>query len=83
MTTLGTLRTHTDTMPTDTLLQAVALLDHDHATPDERIVRAAMFETLEARYPAVDPIMEAWTLDLDNTLTYAQALTHAIAEVTR
>ncbi len=83
MTILDTLRAKTDTMPTDTLLEAVALLDKAETTEDERIVRAAMFETIEARFPAVEPIMEAWALDLDSTATYAQALAAAIVEVTR
>lgn len=83
MSILATLRTHTDTLDTATLLKGIALLDRTDTTPDERMVRAAMFETLEARFPAAEPIMEEWTMNLDSTLTYAQALTAAIAEVTR
>ena len=82
MSILATLRTHTDTLDTATLLEGIALLDKPDTTPDERTVRAAMFQTLEARFPAVDPIMDAWADDLEATTTYAQALTAAIAQVT-
>lgn len=82
MSILATLRTHTDTLDTATLLEGIAILDKPDTTPDERMVRAAMCETLEARFPAAEPIMEEWTMNLESTLTYAQALTAAIAEVT-
>lgn len=83
MNVLDTIRTHTDTLDTATLIEGIAILDKPGTTADERTVRCAMFQTLEARYPAVDPIMEAWAMDLESTATYAQALTAAIAEVTR
>lgn len=81
MSVLAALRTHTDNLSTATLLEGIGLLDKPDTSPDERAVRAAMFQTLEARFPAVDPIMDAWADDLEATTTYAQALTAAIAKV--
>lgn len=83
MAIIETLRSHTDNMSTETLLEGIALLDKTTATGDERLVRAAMFQTLEARFPAVEPIMNQWAEDLESTTTYAQALAAAVAEVTR
>lgn len=83
MAIIETLRGQTDTLSTDTLLEGIALLDKAATTEDERLVRAAMFQTLEARFPAVEPVMNEWAEDLEATTTYAQALAAAIAGVAK
>ena len=83
MNVIATLRTHTDKMSTDMLIEALQHLDSAPMGPDEKCVRAAMLETLEARYPAVEPYMVAWSEDMSTIDNYTEALVKAIEAVTR
>lgn len=52
------------------------LIEHEGRTL--RLVRAALYSTLEHRYPHTDHMMTAWAEDLNGNRTYTEALFDAI-----
>lgn len=80
MSVFDTIKAQTDRLDDATLVASLALLDKPTVTQEERIVRAAICETLEQRHD-VAAQMDAWADDLESTLTYSAALLAALAVV--
>jgi quinol monooxygenase YgiN len=64
--------------PTSDLLAIVAQLKNS-TTVEERMVKFAAFEVIEARNPDVVPMLEAWCSDDNDDRDYADMLADAIA----
>ena len=54
------MRAFTRAQPTATLAGALALLDSDRLTPEERQARAVIIDVLCDRIPAADQAFQAW-----------------------
>jgi hypothetical protein len=70
-------------MTTEKILDCITLMD-TNTTPsaDDRAVKAHLCDEVEARYPAVTAVMEAWLDDIDGRIasdtTYAATLVAAV-----
>lgn len=73
------LRAHIEPQSTQTICEALALLDllpKKSMKPEERMVYAALCDVLEARFPHLDAALEAWvnSTDLNDDRSYAMVI---------
>lgn len=65
---------------TERLLEIIAEL-RDVDGIDERIVKYGAYEVLEARYPAIVPMLEEWCSDLEDDRDYETMTIDAVIAV--
>lgn len=45
-----------------------------------REIRASLYSTLEARFPHVEAVLEAWSMNVEDERTYTEALLEAVRQ---
>lgn len=88
------MNTNTTDQPTLITLMAAAMTNHtteqlleiidalrDSRDTNERIIKFGAYEVLEARYPAIVPMLEEWCSDVEDDRTYETMAIDAVRAI--